>query len=152
MAFIPTDDGRWVDEKFARLAEVIQDYDPCYELRWIPPENRTDPEDVKNCYAVVETSTAGEFVVFHAGPLTTPEEILARLFEGDNKHGDVLKRIDAHNAAVEALRLKEQLEEAEERQEKVAWLMGTNKNYINMGGGRVVDDQLRPISRTRRHK
>lgn len=149
MAYVPTDDGRWVDENFARLAEVIQDYDPAFELRWIPPERRYDPEDVKNCYAVVETTPDGEFVVFHAGPMATPQEILGRLFEGDNKHGDVLKRLDAHNAAVEALELKERMEQAEEKKDKVAWLMGTEKNFINMGKGRVVDDQLRTLRRGR---
>lgn len=147
MTYIPADDGRWVDEKFARLAEVVQDYDPAFELRWIPPEHRTTPEDVKNCYAVVETTPNGEYVVFHAGPLATPEEILTRLFEGDNAKGDVLKRLDAHNAAVEALRLKEKMDEAEEKKEYISWLIGTQKNFINMGNGRVVDDQLRTIRR-----
>lgn len=147
MTYIPADDGRWVDENFARLAEVIQDYDPAFELRWIPPEHRTDPEDVKNCYAVVETTPNGEFVVFHAGPTATPEEILTRLFEGDNKHGDVLKRLEAHNAAVQALEYKRQMEIREEKMDKVAFLMGTKKNFINMGGGRVVDDQLRTVRR-----
>ena len=149
MTYVPTDDGRWVDEKFARLAEVIQDYDPTFELRWIPPEHRANPEDAKNCYAVVETNpiTGGEWVVFYAGPLSTPEEILGRLFDSDNKNGDALKRLEAHNAAVEALRMKEQLELAEERQEKISWLMATKKNFINMGKGRVVDDQLRTVRR-----
>lgn len=146
MTFVPTDDGRWVDEKFARLAEVIQDYDPAFELRWIPPEHRTDPEDIEKCYVVVEISPNGrEYPVFYAGPMSTPEDILTRLFNADNSKGNVLDRLDAHNAAVEALRLKEQLEKAEERQEKIAWLMSTKKNYINMGNGRVVDDQLRRI-------
>lgn len=143
--YVPTDDGRWVDEKFARLAEVIQDYDPAFELRWIPPEHRTDPNDHKRCYCVVETGPTGEHVVFYAGPQDTPEYILGRLFDSDNKHGDVLKRIDAHNAAIEALKLKEELDRREEQKEKIAWLMGTKKNYINMGNGRVVDDQLRRI-------
>jgi hypothetical protein len=150
MGFVPTDDGRWVDENFARLAEVVQDYDPAFELRWIPPEHRSTPEDVKNCYAVVETTLDGEFVVFHAGPLATPEEILTRLFQGDNAKGNVLDRIDAHNAAVEALRMKEQIELSEERKEYVEWLIGTQKNYIKLSGGRIADDQLRIISNDRR--
>lgn len=145
MAYIPTDDGRWVDEKFARLAEVIQDYDPAFELRWIPPDRRSDPSDHTKCYVVVETGPSGEFPVFFAGPMDTPEQILARLFDSDNKNGDVLKRIDAHNAAKEALKMKEEMDLAEERKEYISWLIGTQKNYINMGNGRVVDDQLRRI-------
>ncbi len=68
--FIPTETGRWVSEHYERLARVVQDYDPQFELRWIPPEARTDPE---------------------------------------------------------------------------AFLIGTKKNYIKLGKGRKVDDQLRPL-------
>lgn len=150
MAIVPTNDGRWVDENFARLAEVIQDYDPAFDLRWIPPEHRSTPDDVHNCYAVVETNANGEFVVFHAGPLATPEEILTRLFQGDNTKGNALERMEARNAAQEALRLKEQIELSEERKEYVEWLIGTQKNYIQLGGGRIADDQLRIVSNDRR--
>lgn len=143
--FIPTDDGRWVSEDYERLARVVQEYDPQFQLRWIPPEHRENPEDNKNCYVVWDIIT--NTPVFFASELDTPEQILARLFDSDNKHGDVLKRIEAHNNAVKVLRMKEQMDIAEERQEKVAWLMKTKKNYINLGNGRVVDDQLRPVRR-----
>ncbi len=143
MSFVPTDDGRWVSEHYERLARVIQDYDPQFELRWIPPEHRTDPGDIQKCYVIWDVVSNSP--VLYAGELSTPEEILTRLFDSDNKHGNVLERIDAHNAAIEAMRLKEQMDIAEEKQEYVNWLMKTPKNYINMGGGKVVDDQLRRI-------
>lgn len=145
MSFIPSDDGRWVSENYERLARVVQDYDQQFELRWIPPENRETPDDIKKCYVVWDI-VANAPVLF-AGELDTPEDILTRLFDSDNKHGNVLKRLDAHNAAVQAMRMKEQLDLAEERQDYVAWLMKTKQNYINMGGGRVVDDQLRTVRR-----
>lgn len=141
--FVPTDDGRWVSERFARLAEVVQDYDPQFELRWIPPEHRTDPNDHKRCFVIWDIVT--NTPVLFAGELDTPESILGRLFDADNKHGNVLERIDAHNAAIEALRLKEEMDRREEMQDKVSWLIGTNKNYIKLGDGKVVDDQLRRI-------
>jgi hypothetical protein len=145
MTYIPTDDGRWVSEHFERLARVIQDYDPQFALCWIPPEHRLTPDDRRNCYAVMDTIT--NTVVFHAGELDTPESILSRLFDSDNKHGNVLERIDAHNAAVKAMQMKEQMDKAEERQEIISWLIGTDKNFIDMGNGRVVDDQLRTVRR-----
>lgn len=149
MSFIPTDDGRWVSEHYERLARVVQDYDPQFALFWIPPEQRSEPEDIKNCYAIVDVVTNS--VVFHAGELDTPESILTRLFDSDNKHGNVLDRIDAHNAAIEALKMKEQMDLAEERKEYVSWLMSTKKNFINMGSGKIVDDQLRMVRRGRRN-
>lgn len=143
MTFIPTDDGYWVSEQYERLARVVQDYDSQFALCWIPPDKRENPEDIKNCYAVVDVVTNS--VVFFASELDTPETILTRLFMGDSKHGNVLERLDAHNAAIKALEMKEELDAAEERQDRVAWLIGTNKNFINMGHGRVLDDQLRVV-------
>ena len=145
MSFVPTDDGRWVSEQYERLARVVQDYDPQFELRWIPPEHRATPDDIKKCYVVWDI-VANAPVLF-AGELDTPEDILTRLFDSDNKHGNVLERLDKHNKAVELMKMKEKMDLAEERQEYVAWLMQTQKNYINMGKGRVVDDQLRTVRR-----
>lgn len=141
--FIPSNDGRWVDENFERLARVVQDYDPRYELRWIPPEHRATDTDKAKPYAIWDTEL--NEVVMHASELDTPTDILERMFLGDKTKGDVLARIDARNAAAEALRLKEKLDAQEERQEYAAWLMGTQKNYIKLPDGRKVDDQLRPF-------
>lgn len=140
---VPTDDGHWVSESFERLARVVQDYDPQFELRWIPPENRVSPEDTTKPYVVWDTVT--NTPVFFASELDTPVEILTRLFNGDNKHGKVLERLDAHNAAIQALEMKKRMDEAEERNDYAAFLIGTKKNYIELGKGRKVDDQLRPL-------
>jgi hypothetical protein len=149
MTFIPTDSGYWVSEQHERLARIVQDYDPQFELFWIPPEYRETPEERKNCYAIVEHTPLGDVVAFHASELDTPESILERLFMSDNKHGNVLERIDAHNAAIQAMQMKEELDRREERLDKAAWLIGTDKNFINMGNGKVVDDQLRVVRKGR---
>ena len=143
MTFIPTDDGRWVSENFERLARIVQDYDPGYELRWIPPEHRATPDERSKPYVIWDT--VGNYPIMYAGELDDPTEILERLFMGDTTKGDVLARIDAHNAAVKAMQMKEQMDVAEERKEYAAFLIGTKKNYIQLSGGRKVDDQLRPI-------
>lgn len=146
--FIPSEEGRWIDENFERLARVVHDYDPQFELRWIPPEHRSEPGDRERPYVIWDTYTNN--AVLYANELDTPSGILARLFNADNKHGSVLDRLDAHNAAIKALEMKAQLDASEERQDKVAFLIGTKKNYINLGKDkngkrRLVDDQLRPI-------
>lgn len=140
---VPTDDGHWVSESFERLARVVKDYEPAYELRWIPPERRIDPEDKSKPYVVWDTNT--NTPIMYAGETDTAEHILTQLFLGDNTKHDVLAALDAHNAAVAALEMRRKLDLAEERQERVKWLMDTKKNYIQMGKGRKVDDQLRPI-------
>lgn len=140
---VPTDDGHWVSENFERLARIVHDYDPQYELRWIPPELRETVDDRAKPYVVWDTVT--NYPVFYASELDTPADILTRLFLGDNKFGNVLDRIEAHNKALEAIKMKEELDRREEKMEYAAWLMGTEKNYIQLGKGRKVDDQLRPL-------
>jgi len=145
---IVTDDGQWVNEHFARLAEVIKDYDPYLELQWIPPGQRTEDADRKNPYRIIDSRSG--YVVMFASELDTPNKILARLWGADNKNGSVLERMDAENAANEALRLKEKMDEEEMRRDFTAFLIGTKKNYIktrNPITGEFVkfDDQLRRI-------
>lgn len=141
--YIPTDDGLWVDEKFERLARVVKDYSEQYELRWIPPDQQVTLLEQSRPYVIVDLVTNSP--IMFAGPHDTPEQILEELFMGDNTKGDVLARMEAHNAAVQALAMKEKLDIAEEKKEYVAWLVSTKKNFITLPGGRKVDDQLRPI-------
>lgn len=141
--FVPSDDGRWVSEKYERLAEIVNDYSPQFELRWIPPELRTSPDERSKPYVIWDIVTNS--AVFFCSELDQPEDILAKLFLGDNSKHDVLATLDAQNAAIKAFEMKEKINAMEERQEYITWLMNTKKNYITLPGGRKVDDQLRPI-------
>lgn len=142
--YVPTETNHWVDENFARVAEIIKDYDPYLEFRWIPPDKRVTKEDKSKPYCVVDTRT--NTIVFYASELDTPEEILTKVFDADNYRGDVMKRLDARNAAVKALEMKTLMDEMEEAKDKAAFLMGTKKNFIRHDGY-LLDDQLRKLRR-----
>ena len=138
--FIPTDDGRWVNADFERLARVIQDYDPKLELRWIPPENRTRED--KKPYAVVDT--VSNTVVLHASELDTPEAILTSLYTADSKHGDVLERLEAANIAREVLNLQMWIDEREDMMDQAKFLMFSPLNTVKFNG-KKLDHLRRPI-------
>jgi len=145
---IVTENGEWVNEDFQRLAEIVKDYDEYLELRWIPPGQRETDADKKNPYCIIDTRS--NYIVLFASERDTPESILARLFQSDNKHGSVLDRIDAENAAKEAFRLKEKMDEEELKKDFVAWLIGTKQNFIKTtnpvtGEKLKLDDQLRRL-------
>ena len=147
--YVPTQTGHWVSEDFMRLSEVIKDYDESLDLRFIPAENRTTQHERENPYAVVETHVDGDRILFHAGPLSSPEEILARLFTGDNKWGDVLERLDATDRAREALKMKEQMDAEEERKDLIAFMVGSDKHYMKIkdpqGNLIKLDDERRRV-------
>lgn len=146
MGLIVSEDGQWVNENFARLAEIVNEYDDGLILQWIPPGQRDEEADKKNPYRIFDTRS--NTVVMYASNTDTPETILARLWGADNQRGSVLERLDAENTARQALELKKQIDEAELAQDFAAFLISTKKNYIDtinpITGKRMkVDDQLR---------
>jgi hypothetical protein len=145
---IATENGVWVDENFARLAEIVKDYDPYLELRWIPPGQRETDADKKNPYCIIDTRS--DYIVMFASERDNPQTILARLWSADNKHGSVLDRLDAENAAAEAFKLKAAIDEEEMKKDFVSWLVDTKRNYMKVtnpvtGEKLKLDDQLRRL-------
>lgn len=140
MVYVPTETGEWVSEDFERLARVIKDYDQNLELRWIPPDRRT--RDDKEPFAVVDTLT--NTVVFHATETETPENILTRIFTADNKHGNVLDRLEARNAAIEIMNKKKQIDEMEELGDVANFLYYSPLNYVKHNG-KKLDHNRRPV-------
>src|SRR5690242_16684622 len=103
----------FVSSKMQRLGEILLDYDPYLTLRWIPPNARTSEDSLPYCI-VHEIPGNKPYVVKYFGELDDPQDILAQVFAGDNKNHDVMRELDAKNAAAEAFRLKEQIDAAQE--------------------------------------
>jgi len=138
--FVPSDDGRWVNSDFERLARNVQDYDPSLQLCWIPPENRTRED--KKPYAIVDTRT--QTVVLHASELDTPADILTSLYLADDKNGSPLDRLEAHNLAIKNLQLQEWQDEREGMMDQAKFLMFTPLHWVKFGG-KKLDDTRRPV-------
>lgn len=136
--YVPLDDGRWVDENFARLAELISIYDHNLELRWIPEDRRTRED--KEPYVVVDTLT--ESPVMYASAHTPPQKILARLFMADNAKGNTLTKLEAEEVAKKAFQQKEWLERMAEAAEQAEFFFKTNKNTFTMNGKKFVDKRV----------
>ena len=147
MVMVPSKEGYWIDENYARLAEVVKDYDPWLELRWIPTDKRT--RDDKKPYVIVDTRT--ETTVFFANELDTPAQILAKLFQGDVTKGDVLAELDANNKAVKALELKKQMDEMEEAHDLAGFLIESPLNSVT-ANGKKFDDQRRVVGTAKNAK
>lgn len=112
---VELEDGHMVGERVVRVAEIIRDYDPTLEIQWIPPHNRTDPND-PHFAIVAKPSGQPAYTVFYVkNESEMDERVLARLFEMDAaKQGNILNKIDAHNNAIRAIELKKKMDELEE--------------------------------------
>jgi hypothetical protein len=122
----------FVGQKWLDLSEILRDYNPQLELKWIPPDKR-EPEDRDKPYAVVHRDMFGkEYVVTYGSELENPEEVLTRVFYNDMKHGNVQDRLNARNTAHKAMELYRQAEEMEEAKDLSKFMMGSPKNWIKI--------------------
>ncbi len=138
--YIPTDDGRWVNSDFERLARLVNEYDEHLEFRYIPPDKRTRED--KKPYIIVDTRT--EAAVLHASELDTPEDILTKLYLADDKFGNVLTRMEAHNLAVRIVENQKWLDEREDMKDQAIFLMKSPLNTVRFNGKRL-DHRRRPV-------
>lgn len=119
MVMVPAEDGHWINEKFARISEIISDFDHRLQLVWIPPENRT-AFDTKP-YAILHTADNGaQKIVMYIKEEDLDERILAHLFLNDTERHDVIARLEAEELAAQVVKNKELMEKAEERQDFIA--------------------------------
>jgi hypothetical protein len=133
MAYVPTETGHFVNEDFARIAEIIKDYDHEMELAWIPPDKRR-PTDIEP-YAVIHRPLGGkEYVMFYIREDELDERVLARIFNGDLKQTNVIQRLEAYDHAVQVLDLKKKMEQAEARQDFIKSVVGSHKHSFRHNG------------------
>jgi hypothetical protein len=142
--------GCFISLKMERLAEIIKDFDPYLELKWIPPSARDSSDSMP--YAVVASHPANApYVLLRFGETEEPEEVLARIFMGDNTRNNVLDTVDAHNAAKEAFRLKERLDAMYEMHDKFHFLATSRSpNFVNWGKDEETGKKIRLDSNRRR--
>ncbi len=132
----------WVSAEFKRLAEIINEYDSHLWLEWIPPEHQIHLVDKSKVFRIVDDRTNN--IVLYADSLANPPDILARLWSMDQQHGNVVARLDAHNAAVQALRLKEQIDEMDAARDFTVFV-GKNTKSRWHHEGRVRDEEFRDL-------
>lgn len=146
--YVPNTDGRWVSESFARLNEIVHDYNPWLDVGFLPSELQKTPFLQEHCYLVFDRRVNS--AVFYFKPSIPPEEILARIFKMDSSKRDVLADLEMEERAAELYRLKVKDDEIRERAELAGWIMNRSGNYpkfVPPGEDKVVkfDDKLNRI-------
>lgn len=137
----------WVSAEFARLAQVIYDYDQYLEFQMVPVAEQVKLVDKSKVFRIVDTRN--NKIVLYADSLSNPEEILTRLFCMDQKNGDVLAQLDARNAAAEALRNEKIIAEREALKDFVCFVGKTTKSRWQHNG-RIRDNEFRDLGPVRK--
>lgn len=132
MTYLATDQG-FISEKHQRVAEIINEYDADLELVWIPPNQRIPGDEGKE-FAVMHTKNGNRYVAMYVKQDEVDERLLARLWTADERNGNVLSKIDAMNAAVQAMKLKEQLDKQAERDDLAMHILNSPRNRYKHDG------------------
>lgn len=116
-----------------RIAEIIKDLNPELELAWIPPENRSAFD--KHTFAVVHVHPNGQrYVVFTMPEDEVDHRVIARIINTDTSRKDVLKEMEANEAALRLVQAKAAMEEIEEKRDFVHSVIGSKKHRYKHNG------------------
>lgn len=109
------DTGLFVSQEHQYIASIIQDYNPELHLVWIRPQDRTTDEDRTHPFAIMHIPQGREpYIVMKIRENELDQRILAKLFEADQAKGDPLAKLNAANAAAQALQAYRHAAEMEE--------------------------------------
>lgn len=137
-------DGKFHSAKMERLSELIEEYDPYLELRWIPTDKRTEKDGPPFCIVHNPPPSSGSrpYILFYVSETDEPTEILGRIYGGDNWHGSVLARMEYRDAALKALKKKEQKEHNMEAADMFHFLWSNRSghfvNWKDLNTGEIV--------------
>jgi hypothetical protein len=133
------EDGSLMSQRVVDLIEVIKQTWPFLDVRWVP-ERKLGPGEPK--FLIVETTADGqEYPVFWVKDEDEfTGEILERLYLSDNSKGDVLTRMDARNAALEALRKKVAQDKMDEARDIMLSAIRSPLNWYKLPNGKVIKD------------
>lgn len=129
---LDTESGHALPAHAVRIAEIINDYDPSLELRWIPPNART-AFDTKP-YAVyhnLPSHPQGGYFVMHLSDEEMDHRVIARLWEMQDPN--LVNKIENDERAMQLMKLKKQVEENEEAAEFAKWAIESPKSVQHNG-------------------
>lgn len=137
-----TEHGQVLDGNAMRFAQILNDYDPHFQLEFIPERDRGGEAP----YRVVNTNPRfPRYVVRYIthAEMETPQKVLAAIWKGDLKHHSaesIMAEIELEEIAARMLQLKRQEEDALETEEMVAFFAGggrDRKHFLRHGRHKI---------------
>jgi hypothetical protein len=132
-----SDFNEFISDDHIHMAEVLQDLKPSYSLVYIPENQRTDEEEKKKPWAIIDKpDNLPEYVVRFLSDqdMKEPYKIIAWLFDGDVvRHGaeNILRRIESEDNAKKLLESKKEIEDMEDRIDHVEFLASGGRNKLH---------------------
>lgn len=131
-------DGQWINAMHARVAEMVQEYDPSIFLAWIPPADR-EPGDEQVAYMLVhEHDDGAQYAMsFWTDDEINPDIIMNWIWENDfRKHhpNDIYNRVQGSALAEQLANAKKIQELQDEKVEFAKHMLQSRKNWYKHNG------------------
>lgn len=127
--------GEYINTDHARIAQIVNDYDPSLYLCWVPPAQRL-PGDTQTYALVQQRSGQPEQIVKTFTDNEIDERILAWIFRADTTRHDVLSELDAHNAAQQLVEAKKWEDTRDEMADFAKTVLKSPKHVFKHAGKR----------------
>ena len=131
----PLADGSWINSRIARIVEIIQDYDPMLEVRWIP-RNKRDPGD--DVFQIVD-KRINRVAFTVKDEASFDESVLNKIFKADmtkknNGPLTLLEEIELENNTRKIMLAKEKMDRDEDKSDEVATILKSPLNAYRHRG------------------
>lgn len=116
-----------------RIAEIIADYDPELELRWIPPQTRTAFDDKPFSVWHVPADGREPYMIMSIAQNEMDHRVIAALFKANLNENDVLGQLEADENAQRVMQAKDRLDAQQEQAEFAKWAIKSTKTVKHNG-------------------
>jgi len=132
-----SDLGCFISQAHQNFAEILHDYNPYLSLVFIPPKDRS-AEDTKPYAVLYSPPSQAPQIVRYATEveMNDPAALLGEIWAQDSSKVDVLGRIEAQEAAREAMRLKDHEARIEDEMEFLMYMAKTPLHTFHHNGQR----------------
>ena len=129
-------DGSWFSENISRIVELIREYDPNLDVKYIPREKRL-PTDAAFC--ITEKLRDGrEVVAFYVQDESEfDHRVLTRVYAADNKIKDVQAAMEANNKAIRAIKQRAYEDALAQAADEARFLWRTPLHTVNFKGQKL---------------
>lgn len=145
-------DGQLISARIERVVLAIKDYEPELEVKWIPPQNRSEGEAA---FAIIHNAPGNKPYILFYVPTEDEfdERVLARIIYNDQRATgqQQYSELVAAEKAREAVIKQEQLDRMEEAADIAAHILKSPLNTYRINPNFVVKDGI-PFNAAERPK
>lgn len=136
-------DGRLISVKIQRVVDAIRDYEPELDVKWIPPEARTNRQ-LDPAFCVVHNPVGRpSYIMFYVREEDFDERVLYRIIYNDQRNGKQnYDEFSAWEETQKRLQHQEYLDKLEEAQDIMEHALKTKLNTYRINPDLVIQDGI----------